>query len=389
MNLHKSFKYGLSVLLPLILIGCSKPTDLPQAQAPALHVDTLTLTASNIRLTNQLPARVSAIKEAQVRPQITGILESRLFNEGDQVKKGDVLYQIDDTTYQATVNSAKAQLEKSLAAQSTTKKVEERYRDLLTKELISQQTYDDAHSAYLQAKADVAISKAALDAAEIELSYTKIKAPISGTVGMSEVSEGSLLTSGQSSYLTTIIQSDHVYIDMQQSSVSLYKLKKAFSDKTDERPSIPVSVTLEDGTQYSEQGYLEFSDAQVNASTGSVTLRAIMPNTNRLLLPGMFVQATIAMPEAKEYLVLPQSSIVRTQSGSPTVYVVNENGITERKEIVLGNEVNNGWIVEGGLQAGEKVIISNLLKVKSEQSVVIDSDSDTNADQITSLNSQS
>lgn len=387
MNLHKSFKYGLSLLLPLILLGCGEPEGFPQAQAPALHVDTLTLTASNIRLTNQLPARVSAIKEAQVRPQITGILESRLFNEGDQVKKGDVLYQIDDTTYQAAVNSAKAQLEKSLAAQSTTKKVEERYRDLLAKDLISQQTYDDAHSAYLQAKADVAISKAALDAAEIELSYTKIKAPISGTVGMSEVSEGSLLTSGQSSYLTTIIQSDHVYIDMQQSSVSLYKLKQAFNNQADEKPSIPVTVTLEDGTQYSEQGYLEFSDAQVNASTGSVTLRAIMPNTNRLLLPGMFVQATIAMPEAREYLVLPQSSIVRTQSGSPTVYVVNENGITERKEIVLGNEVNNGWIVEGGLQAGEKVIISNLLKVKSEQSVVIDSD--TNADQITSLNSQS
>lgn len=387
MNLHKSFKYGLSLLLPLILLGCGEPEGFPQAQAPALHVDTLTLTASNIRLTNQLPARVSAIKEAQVRPQITGILESRLFNEGDQVKKGDVLYQIDDTTYQAAVNSAKAQLEKSLAAQSTTKKVEERYRDLLAKDLISQQTYDDAHSAYLQAKADVAISKAALDAAEIELSYTKIKAPISGTVGISEVSEGSLLTSGQSSYLTTIIQSDHVYIDMQQSSVSLYKLKQAFNNQADEKPSIPVTVTLEDGTQYSEQGYLEFSDAQVNASTGSVTLRAIMPNTNRLLLPGMFVQATIAMPEAREYLVLPQSSIVRTQSGSPTVYVVNENGITERKEIVLGNEVNNGWIVEGGLQAGEKVIISNLLKVKSEQSVVIDSD--TNADQITSLNSQS
>lgn len=387
MNLHKSFKYGLSLLLPLILLGCGEPEGFPQAQAPALHVDTLTLTASNIRLTNQLPARVSAIKEAQVRPQITGILESRLFNEGDQVKKGDVLYQIDDTTYQAAVNSAKAQLEKSLAAQSTTKKVEERYRDLLAKDLISQQTYDDAHSAYLQAKADVAISKAALDAAEIELSYTKIKAPISGTVGMSEVSEGSLLTSGQSSYLTTIIQSDHVYIDMQQSSVSLYKLKQAFNNQADEKPSIPVTVTLEDGTQYSEQGYLEFSDAQVNASTGSVTLRAIMPNTNRLLLPGMFVQATIAMPEAREYLVLPQSSIVRTQSGSPTVYIVNENGITERKEIVLGNEVNNGWIVEGGLQAGEKVIISNLLKVKSEQSVVIDSD--TNADQITSLNSQS
>jgi membrane fusion protein (multidrug efflux system) len=187
-----------------------------------------------------------------------------------------------------------------------------------------------------------------------------------------------LLTSGQSSYLTTIIQSDHVYVDMQQSSLSLYKLKQAFTSKEGEAPSIPLVLTLEDGTQYSEEGYLEFSDAQVSVSTGSVTLRGIISNPKYTLLPGMFVRATLSMPEAKEYIVVPQSTIIRSQSGEPYVFIVDENNESEKVSLELGSEVGDGWIVEKGLKVGDQVIISNLNKIKSKLSVVIDSDIDVN-----------
>ncbi|CCK77403.1 Acriflavin resistance protein A [Oleispira antarctica RB-8] len=380
----RTLNYGLSLLFPLILLGCGAQTEAPKEQSKSLHVDTLTISTSNLRLSNELPARISALKKAEVRPQVTGILQTRLFKEGDFVNTDEVLYQIDPTIYQATVNSAKAQLTKAFAAESTTQKSVNRYRELLKKKLASQELYDEAESAYLQAKAEVTIKKADLDYANIELSYTKIKAPISGIIGISLASEGSLLTVGQSSYLTTIIQSDHVYVDMQQSSLSLYKLKQAFSSQTNTQASIPVLLTLEDGTEYSEKGYLEFSEAQVNASTGSVTLRAIIPNPQQTLLPGMFVRATISAPEARDYIVLPQSTIIRSQSGEPYVFIVDEKNISEKVFLELGNEVGNGWIIEKGLKSGDKVITSNLNNIKNKQVVVIDSDIDV--DQLSALN---
>lgn len=383
----RTTRYSLSALLSIMLLGCGAQTEPAKAPNNSLHVDTLTISTSNIRLSNELPARISALKEAEVRPQVTGILKERLFNEGDYVNSGDVLYQIDPTTYQATVNSAKAQLAKAVAAESTALKSKNRYKELVRKKLASQQQYDEADSSYLQAKADVAISQAALDYANIELSYTKIRAPISGIIGISQASEGSLLTSGQSAYLTTIIQSNNVYIDMQQSSLSLYKLKQTFNTQTDKPLSIPVSLTLEDGTQYDKLGYLEFSDAKVNQSTASVTLRAVISNPQNTLLPGMFVRATISAPEAREYVVVPQSTIIRSQSGKPYVFIVDENNVSQKVDLVLGNEVGNGWIVEEGLAPNDKVIISNLNKIKSEQKVIIDSNVDVN--QLNALNENS
>ena len=380
----RTLNYGLSLFLPLILLGCGAQTEPPKEQNTSLHVDALTISTSNLRLRNELPARISALKKAEVRPQVTGILQTRLFKEGDFVNADEVLYQIDPTIYQATVNSAKAQLTKALAAESTTQKSVTRYRELLKKKLASQELYDEAESAYLQAKAEVTIKKAELDYANIELSYTKIKAPISGIIGISLASEGSLLTVGQSSYLTTIIQSDHVYVDMQQSSLSLYKLKQTFNSSTNDQAYIPAVLTLEDGTEYSEEGYLEFSEAQVNASTGSVTLRAIIPNPQYTLLPGMFVRAKISAPEARDYVVVPQSTIIRSQSGEPYVFTVNEKNISEKVFLKLGNEIGNGWIIEKGLKSGDRVIISNLNKIKNEQAVVIDSDIDVN--QLNALN---
>ncbi|WP_243834687.1 efflux RND transporter periplasmic adaptor subunit [Psychromonas algarum] len=315
---------------------------------------------------------MTAFKEAEVRPQITGIIQNRLYQEGSYVQADEVLFQIDPTTYQSAVNSAEAQLKKAIASEATNAKEVKRYAQLLKKKLTSQQNYDQAESVYLQAKAEVAIRQAELDYANIQLSYTKIKAPISGYAGFSLVSEGSLLTSGQANYITTIIQTDNVYVDMKQSSVALYKLKQEFMDLKTEKPTIPVTITLEDGSTYQHTGHLEFLDTQVDDSTGTVTLRAIIPNPENTLLAGMYVRAHIAMPEEREYLVIPQSSVIRGQSGSPSVYVVGEDNKALKKSVVLGNEVDNGWIVTKGLTAGDKVIINNFNNIKHNQLVIVD-----------------
>jgi len=378
MPLSRAIKYALLTLLTASLFGCGDAAQVEQRQPQAVHVDTLELGYSTIRLSNELPGRITAFKEAEVRPQITGIVKNRLYTEGSYVKAGQVLFQIDPTSYQSTVNSANAELKKSLASLQTTEKEMLRYKKLLAQKLSSQQLFDQAESTYLQAKAEVAVQQAALDYANIQLSYTKIKAPIAGQAGFSEVSEGSLLTSSQTDYITTIIQSDQVYVDMKQSALTLYKLKQQFKDVITNKPVVPVSVVLEDGTNYEHEGTLEITDTQVEGSTGTVTLRALIPNPENILLPGMYVRAHIAYPQARDYIVIPQSIVVRTQSGRPYVYAVNQDNIVERKDITLGNEVGNQWVVEQGLNAGDKVITNNLTKVKSKQTVVIDSNQASN-----------
>ena len=389
MFISKPLKYGLNLLLFGVLVGCDSQISPKESSMPSIHVDTLMVTASTLRLSNELPGRISAFKEAEVRPQVSGILKARLFEEGRFVDSGDVLYQIDPTIYQALVNSAQAQLNKAISSEQTAQKSVVRYQALLKKKLSSQELYDEANSVYQQTKAEVAFRQSELDYATIQLSYTQVKAPISGRIGISEVSEGSLLTAGQSSYLTTIIQSDNVYVDMKQSSVSLYKLQQEFNPVLNQgsinRPTVPVTVTLEDGTEYDQIGYLAFSDTQVNDSTGSVTLRAVIPNPNHALLPGMFVRAHISMPQEKEYLIVPQSTVVRSQSGEPSVFVVNNERMTEKKAVVLGNEVDNGWVVEQGLDVGDQVIVSNLIRVKNNQTVIVDTNTDVNGDTISNM----
>ena len=377
MFLAKPFKYSLYILIPIILVGCGGQAE-PQRKAMGpVHVDTLTITPTKIRLSKELPGRIAAFKQAEVRPQVTGILQSRLYKEGSQVEAGDVLYQIDPITYQSSVNSAKAELNKALANQSATKKSFIRNTELLKKKLTSQQLFDDAESVYQQAQAEVAIRQAELNNANILLSYTKIIAPISGQAGISLVSEGSLLTAEQSSYLTTIIQTSNVYVDMQHSSVSLYKMRQEFNhpNRRTERPNIPVSITLEDGSPYDQVGHLEFADTQVADSTGTVTLRAIIPNPDNTLLAGMYVRSHISMPEARDYLLVPQSAVVRSQSGAPSVFTVNQENKTVKRAVVLDNEVGNAWVVKEGLTAGDQVVITNIINMKSDLDVIVDSTS--------------
>ena len=374
----REVKYSLLLLLlPLGLFGCGDQTEPNKRPVQSIHVDTSTLTYSTLRLTTELPGRITAFKEAEVRPQITGIIESRLYEEGSYVEKGDILFQIDPTTYQSTINSANAELKKALSSERNAKKEMARYAQLLKKKLSSQQLFDSAEAAYLEAKAEVAVRQATLDYANIELSYTKIKAPISGKAGFSQVSEGSLLTSGQSDYITTVIQTDNVYIDMQQSAVAFYKIQQEFKNATTKNPTVPVSITLEDGTIYDQTGHLEFTDTQTNGSTGTVALRAIIANPDNALLAGMYVRAKISMPEARDYLVVKQSTVVRSQSGLPSVFIVDDNNQIVKKSIVLGNEVDNGWVVKEGLKAGDNVVINNLAKVKNGLTVIVDNASNT------------
>jgi membrane fusion protein (multidrug efflux system) len=372
-----SSKHYLLCLFVFLLSGCGEQPITAQKVAPVVHVDTLTISKVKLRLSTELPGRISAFNQAEVRPQVSGIIQSRLFIEGSNVKKGDVLYQINAKSYQASVNSNKAQLAKAIADQKATQKTVNRYTELLKKKLASQQNFDDAESANEQAIAEVAIRQAELDTANILLSYTKIKAPISGRIGLSQVSEGSLVTAQQDIKLASIIQSNQVYVDMTQSSVALYAQQQEFQgslEKAEKPPVIPVKITLEDGSEYGQLGYLEFSDSQVDNSTGSVTLRALVPNEKHSLLPGMFVRATISAPEEKEYMVIPQSLVVRTQSGEPTAYVVDTEDQVKRVNLILGHEVEGGWVVKQGLAVGDKVVMNNLSKIKANQSVVIDSE---------------
>jgi len=374
MSLPNLLKIPLCLIISSsLLLGCGEQKIEQRPAAGPIHVDVLDLTPTTLRLTTELPGRITAFKQAEVRPQVTGILKNRLYKEGSQVKAGDILYEMDPTTYQSNVNSAQAQLAKALTSEDTARKTVVRYQELLKKKLTSQQDFDDAYAAYKEAQAEVAISQAELDYANVELSYTKIKAPISGQAGLSLVSEGSLLTAEQSSYLTTIVQTKNVYVDMQQSSLAITKIRKEFSTLADKNAEIPVSITLEDGSTYDEVGHLEFFDTLVSDSTGTVTLRAIIPNPDNILLAGMYVRANISMPEARDYLVVPQSAVVRSQSGKPSVFVVNSENKVMKKSVVLGAEVNNGWVVKEGLSSGDQVVISNIINMKNNTTVLVDS----------------
>ncbi|MGB0942154.1 MAG: efflux RND transporter periplasmic adaptor subunit [Marinomonas sp.] len=374
MSLFNSLKRSLCLFLfSTLLLGCNDKAIEQRPMVSQFHVDILNLTPTKLRLTTELPGRITAEKQAEVRPQVTGILKRRLYKEGSQVEMGDVLYEIDSTVYESNVNSAKAQLAKALTSEETSRKTRVRYQELLNKKLTSQQSFDDADAVYKEAQAEVAIRQAELDYAKLELSYTKIKAPISGQAGLSQVSEGSLLTAEQSTYLTTIVQTSNVYVDMQQSSLAITKIRKEFATVTDRTLKIPVSITLEDGSSYDEMGYLAFLDTLVSDSTGTVTLRAIIPNPDNILLAGMYVRAHISMPEARGYLIIPQSAVVRSQSGEPSVFVVNQDNKAMKTPVALGDEVDNGWVVKDGLSSGEQVVITNIINMKNDVAVVIDS----------------
>ena len=360
---------GLALLATGLLAGCGDKGGAPQGQGdmPPAAVNVVTLQSSPLMLTTELTGRSAPLRVAEVRPQVSGIILKRLFTEGSDVKAGDLLYQIDPAVYQAAVASAKANLAKAEANEQSARLKALRYQELLKVKSISRQDYDDADASWKQAKAEIMASKAALRTAEINLGYTRITAPISGRIGKSAVTEGALVTAQQADSLTAIQQLDPMYVDVRQSTADLLRLKRLVAEgklTQDEQKGAKVTFQLEDGSTYGEEGSLQFSDVTVDETSGMVTLRVIVPNPHQLLLPGMFMRATLQEGERPEGLLVPQTAVTRTPKGGATVMVVTADNKVELREVQLSRVVGDSWVVESGLDAGEKVIVAGLQKVK-------------------------
>ncbi|WP_139709040.1 efflux RND transporter periplasmic adaptor subunit [Aeromonas allosaccharophila] len=360
---------GLALLATGLLAGCGDKGGAPQGQGgmPPAAVNVVTLQSSPLMLTTELTGRSAPLRVAEVRPQVSGIILKRLFTEGSDVKAGDLLYQIDPAVYQAAVASAKANVAKAEANEQSARLKAQRYQELLKVKSISRQDYDDADASWKQAKAEIMASKAALRTAEINLGYTRITAPISGRIGKSAVTEGALVTAQQADSLTAIQQLDLMYVDVRQSTADLLRLKRLVAEgklTQDEQKGAKVTFQLEDGSTYGEEGSLQFSDVTVDETSGMVTLRVIVPNPHQLLLPGMFMRATLQEGERAQGLLVPQTAVTRTPNGGATVMVVTADNKVELRNVQLSRVVGSNWVVESGLTSGERVIVAGLQKVR-------------------------
>ena len=352
----------------LIMSGCGKQ-GATVGQAPNMppEVGVLVVQPQRVALTTELSGRTSAHLIAEVRPQVSGIIQKRLFIEGTDVKAGDVLYQIDPSSYQAAYNSAKAALSRAEANLIPVRLKAGRYQELVKINAVSQQDCDDATAALKQAEADVEASKAALETARINLAYTKVAAPISGRIGRSSVTDGALVTANQAAALATIQQLSSMYVDVTQSSAELLRLKQSLASgllKKNGATQARVKLILEDGSPYPLPGTLKFSEVTVDQGTGSITLRAIFPNPNQILLPGMFVRAVLEEGVNEKAILVPQRGVTRNPAGDATVMLVGEGDKVEPKIIKVARTVGDSWLVSEGLKAGDRVILEGLQKAR-------------------------
>ncbi|ARP94359.1 efflux RND transporter periplasmic adaptor subunit [Bordetella genomosp. 13] len=372
MNKNNLVSRGASALvvtaLAFGLAACGKQDAPQQAQAAKPQVGVVTLKTQPVSLFTELPGRTSAFRSAEVRPQVNGILQKRLFTEGGEVKARQQLYQIDPALYQAEFDSRKAALARAEAQARTASLLVQRYKPLAETRAVSRQTYDDAVAARDQAAADVLAAKAALDTARINLVYTKVLSPIDGIIGRSAVTEGALVTANQTTPIATVQQIDPIYVDVTQSSVQLLRLKSALAEgmlkQSGGEQAAEVTLTLEDGTRYAQTGKLQFSEVTVDPSTGSVVVRAVFPNPDRKLLPGMYVRARLSEGVAPEGLLVPQRGVTRNQRGQPTALVVNAENKVELRLLKADRAVGDQWLVTDGLSAGEKVVVEGLQQVR-------------------------
>lgn len=350
----------------LVLLSACQPATTQQAAAApaAVEVAVVQLQPQAVTLNTELPGRTVAFQKAQIRPQVSGIILSRNFIEGGEVKAGDTLYQIDPAQYQSTVNSAKAQLAKTQANLTQASAKASRFKDLRKSKLVSQQDADEVIALHQQAEADVLAAKASLEQAQLQLTYSKVLAPISGRIGKSAVTAGALVSSGQTEALATITQLDPVYVEVTQSSKELLQLKQALASGALNAASTEVSLTLEDGSLYGHKGQLQFSEVSVDESTGSVVLRAQFANPDQLLLPGMYVRATLNSGVKTAAILAPQRGVSRNAKGEATALVVNNEGKAELRLLKASRTLGDQWLVEAGLQAGDQLIVEGLQKVR-------------------------
>jgi membrane fusion protein (multidrug efflux system) len=320
----------------------------------------------SVALATELPGRTSPHLIAEVRPQVSGIVQKRLFTEGSDVKAGQVLYQIDPAAYQAAFASAKAAEARADATLNTVRLKAERYRDLVKIKAVSQQDNDDAQAALKQAEADVAATRATVETARINLAYTRVTAPISGRIGRSTVTDGALVTANQPAALATIQQLSSMYVDVSQSSAELLRLKQNLSSGLLKNGAgqAQVKLLLEDGSSYPLPGTLKFSEVTVDQSTGSITLRAVFPNPKQILLPGMFVRAVVEEGESPQAILVPQRGVTRNPAGNAMVMVVGAGEKVEPRVIKVARTVGDSWLVSDGLKAGDRVILEGIQKAR-------------------------
>lgn len=355
------------IVCALLLAGCDgQENQHPQAQAPQVSVHIVK--SAPLAVTTELPGRTDAFRVAEVRPQVSGIILHRNFTEGSDVKAGESLYQIDPATYQAAYDNAKGELAKAQAAATIARLTVKRYLPLVGTQYVSRQEYDQAVATAQQADASVVAAQAGVESARINLAYTKVTSPIGGRIGKSSVTEGALVTTGQSAALATVQQLDPIYVDVTQSSSDFMRLKQTSLQKGDGTRS--VELLMENGQPYPLKGTLQFSDVTVDESTGSITLRAIFPNPQHMLLPGMFVRARIDEGIQPNAILVPQQGVTRTPRGDATVLVVNDKNQVETRTVVAPQAIGDRWLVTEGLKNGDRVIVSGLQKVHPGVSVV-------------------
>jgi membrane fusion protein (multidrug efflux system) len=349
-----------AVALATLLSGCSKKEEAAAPAAPPPQVGVVTIKAQPYTLTSDLPGRTTAYRIAEVRPQVNGIILKRLFTEGADVKAGQQLYQIDPALYEATANSANATLQSA-------KSLADRYKQLVNEQAVSRQEYDNAKASTLEAQAS-------LQTAQINLRYTKVLAPISGRIGRSDVTEGALVTSGQTNAMATIQQLDPIYVDVTQSSTEMLKLRRDLESGKLQKAgdnAASVKLTLEDGSEYGKPGKLEFSEVSVDQATGSVTLRAVFPNPDHTLLPGMFVHAQLQAGVNSKAILAPQQGVTRDLKGMPSALVVNKDNKVEQRQLVANRTAGAYWLIEKGLNEGDRVITEGLQFVKPGAQVTV------------------
>ncbi len=357
----------------LLTSGCKAKkgqTAPPAAAAP--EVATVTVTPQRVSLSTELPGRTAAFRIAEIRPQVNGMILKRLFEEGADVKAGQILYQIDAVPFQVALDSARASLGRARASLPSIESRTRRYRELLADRAVSQQDYDDAAAAVQQVQAEIEYWKTQVEAARINLDYTRVTAPFDGRIGRTHVRTGSLVTAYQPQSMATVQQIDPIYVDVVQSSAELLRLRRAFASgriRTESREGRKVRILLEDGTPYPLEGTLQFADVTVDATTGSFSLRILVPNPDQVLLPGMFVRAVLQEGIAEEAILAPQQGVSRNPKGEPVALVAGPGDRVESRLLAIDRAVGSQWLITSGLEAGDRLIVEGMLRVRPGMTV--------------------
>jgi membrane fusion protein (multidrug efflux system) len=365
----------LFLVLMIIVVGlfpggCGKKQQSAPSAVP--EVATVKISMESVALTTELPGRTSAYLVAEIRPQVNGLIQKRLFTEGSHVRAGQVLYQIDPAPFQAVLDNARAALAKAEANLHATRSRAERIKELLPEKAVSQQDYDDAAAALKQTEADIESWRAMVQTARINLGYTRITAPISGRIGKSNVTEGALVTAQQPAPLSIIQQLDPVYVDVPQSTAEMLRLKRLLEGGRLNQGGAgqkKVKLILEDGLPYPFEGTLQFRDVTVDPTTASVILRVVFPNPKSVLLPGMFVRAVIREGTKERAILIPQQAVSRDPKGNPVALIVDAEGKAQQRMLALDRAIGDKWLVSSGLASGDRVIVEGMQRVRPGASV--------------------